>query len=135
MPGEATAHQPIRVLIVDDHLMFTDALASLLERHDEIHVIGCANTGADAIDQALIGHADVVLMDVAMPGGIDGLETTRRLRLMSPETRVIVLTGMDDDEISRRAADAGASACLTKGALERDVVDTILAVADSRLNL
>ena len=51
------------------------------------------------------------------------------------ETRVVVLTGMDDDEVARRAADAGASACLTKGAVEREVVETILAVADARVNL
>jgi DNA-binding NarL/FixJ family response regulator len=114
--------------------MFSGALSSLLERHDGIHVVGCASTGTDAVDQATAQEVDVVLMDVAMPG-MDGLETTRRLRSVAPETRVIVLTGMDEDDVVTRAADAGASACLTKGALDRDVVDTIIAVASSRLNL
>ena len=128
------ADTPIRVLIADDHLMFAEALATLLERNERIDVVGSATTGADAIDQALVRHADVVVMDIGMPG-IDGFETTRRLRTIAPSTRVIVLTGLSDTGLEQRAADAGASALLTKGAADREVVDAILAVYDERLNL
>jgi DNA-binding NarL/FixJ family response regulator len=134
MDQEPSADAPIRVLIADDHLMFSEALATLLERNDRIEVVGSATTGADAIDQVLMLHVDVVVMDVGMPG-IDGFETTRRLRTIAPTTRVIVLTGLSDSGLEQRAADAGASALLTKGAADREVVDAILAVYDERLNL
>jgi DNA-binding NarL/FixJ family response regulator len=134
MDQETSGDASIRVLIVDDHMMFAEALSTLLERNDRIEVVGCATSGPDAIDQALVKNADVVVMDVGMPG-VDGLETTRRLRTIKPETRVIVLTGLTDSDIERRAADAGASALLTKGAADREVVDTIVAVYDGRLNL
>ncbi len=134
MGQEHSAGTPIRVLIADDHLMFAQALTTLLEQNERIEVVGAATTGADAIDQALMREADVVLMDVGMPG-LDGFETTRRLRTIAPTTRVIVLTGLADDGLEQRAADAGASALLTKGAADREVVDAIVAVYDERLNL
>jgi len=134
MDQESSGDPAIRVLIVDDHALFAEALTTLLERNDRIEVVGSATTGPDAIDQALMKNADVVVMDVGMPG-VDGLETTRRLRTIKPDTRVIVLTGLTDSDLEQRAADAGASALLTKGAADREVVDTIVAVYDGRLNL
>jgi DNA-binding NarL/FixJ family response regulator len=134
MGQEPSGLTPIRVLIADDHTMFAEALTTLLERHDRIEVVGAATTGADAIDQALMHRADVVVMDVGMPG-LDGFETTRRLRTIAPTTRVIVLTGLSDSDLEQRAADAGASALLPKGAADREVIDAILAVYDERLNL
>ena len=134
MDQETSGDASIKVLIVDDHALFAEALATLLERNERIEVVGSATSGADAIDQALMKNADVVVMDVGMPG-VDGLETTRRLRTIKPETRVIVLTGLTDSDLEQRAADAGASALLTKGAADREVVDTIVAVYDGRLNL
>jgi DNA-binding NarL/FixJ family response regulator len=134
MDQEPSGDAPIRVLIVDDHVLFAEALTTLLQRNDRIDVVGSASTGPDAIDQTLILHADVVVMDVGLPG-IDGFEATRRLRTIAPNTRVIVLTGLSDSNLERRAADAGASALLTKGAADREVVDTIVAVYDGRLTL
>ena len=78
--------------------------------------------------------ADIVVMDVGMPG-VDGLETTRRLRTIAPRTRVIVLTGLTDADLERRAAEAGASALLTKGAADRDVIDAIISIYDERLDI
>jgi DNA-binding NarL/FixJ family response regulator len=134
MDQETSGNASIKVLIVDDHALFAEALSTLLERNERIQVVGSATSGPDAIDQALMKGADVVVMDVGMPG-VDGLETTRRLRTIKPDTRVIVLTGLTDDDLERRAVDAGASALLTKGAADREVVDTIVEVYDGRLKL
>ena len=134
MDQEPSGDAPIRVLIADDHRLFADALSTLLDRHDRIAVVGSAASGSDAIDRALMLHADVVVMDVGMPG-IDGLETTRRLRTIAPKMRVIVLTGLTDSDLERRAADAGASALLTKGAADREVVDAIISVYDERIEI
>jgi DNA-binding NarL/FixJ family response regulator len=134
MDQESPGGPSIRVLIVDDHVLFAEALTTLLERNERIDVVGSATTGPDAIDMALMKRADIVVMDVGMPG-VDGLETTRRLRTIKPDTRVIVLTGLTDSDLEQRAADAGASALLTKGAADREVVDTIVAVYDGRLNV
>ena len=134
MDQEPSGDSQIRVLIADDHLLFAEALSMLLERHDRIDVVGSAASGAEAIDRALMLNADVVVMDVGMPG-VDGLETTRRLRTIAPRTRVIVLTGLTDSDLERRAVEAGASALLTKGAADREVVDAIVAVYDGRVDV
>jgi DNA-binding NarL/FixJ family response regulator len=134
MDQEPSGDEQIRVLIADDHLLFAEALSTLLEQNDRIEVVGAAASGHDAIDQALMLNADVVVMDVGMPG-IDGLETTRRLRTIAPRTRVIVLTGLTDSNLEQRAAEAGASALLTKGAADRDVIDAILSVYDERIEI
>lgn len=134
MDQEPSEAEPIRVLIVDDHVLFTDALRLLLERDERIQVVGTAATGPEAIERALALQADVVVMDVSMPG-MDGLEATRRLRSLAPVTRVIVLTGTADDRIGDRAIEAGASACLTKGALDGELISSIRTIADARLRL
>ena len=74
---------PVRVVIVDDHRLFVDALALLLGHDDRLTVIGTAGDGRTAIDLAVSEQAEVAVIDVRMPE-IDGLETARRLRKRSP---------------------------------------------------
>src|SRR5580765_7397236 len=101
---------PVRVVIVDDHRLFVDALALLLGHDDRLEVIGTAGDGRSAIE-------------------IDGLECARRLRVQSPETRVILVTGLDDESLPEQAREAGAVALLVKGALHEQLKDAILAAA------
>jgi DNA-binding NarL/FixJ family response regulator len=127
MPRDFQA-TPVRVVIVDDHRLFVDALALLLGHDDRLMVIGTAGDGRTAIDLAVSEQAEVAVIDVRMPE-IDGLETARRLRKLSPETRVILVTGLDEPKLADEARDAGAVALLTKGALHEDLKEAILAAA------
>ncbi len=111
---------PVRVLIVEDHALFAEGLRMLLERSDEIEVVGIAGDGLDAIDLALLRDAQVVLMDVTLPR-VDGLETTRRLHAIKPHARVIVVTSQSADEGRQAALDAGAVDFVTKS----DVYDLL----------
>jgi DNA-binding NarL/FixJ family response regulator len=118
----------VRVVIVDDHRLFVDALALLLGHDDRLDVIGTAGDGRSAIDLAVSKQAEVAVIDVRMPE-IDGLECARRLRVQSPETRVILVSGLDEPSLPEQARDAGAVALLTKGALHDQIKDAILAAA------
>ena len=100
---------PVRVVIVDDHRLFVDALALLLGHDDRLEVIGTAGDGPTAIELAVAKQAEVAVIDVRMPE-IDGLESARRLRVRSPETRVILVTGLDDASLPDQAREAGAVA-------------------------
>jgi two-component system, NarL family, response regulator DesR len=123
--------RPVRVVIVDDHRLFVDALALLLDGDDELTVVGKAADGRAAIDLVVTQQAEVAVIDVRMPE-IDGLETTRRLRNRSPNTRVILVTGLDEPKLEQQALDAGAVALLTKGAVHEQLKEAILAAAQER---
>jgi DNA-binding NarL/FixJ family response regulator len=130
MPRDFTA-TPVRVVIVDDHRLFADALALLLGHDERLSVIGTAHDGRSAIEIAAAEQAEVAVIDVRMPE-IDGLETARRLRRRSPDTRVILVTGIDEPTLAEEARKAGAVALLTKGALHDELKEAILAAAPER---
>ena len=119
------------MLVVDDQRLFADALAMYLAHEDGIDVIGTAASGQEAIDTALEQAADVVLMDLFMPR-MDGLEATKRLRSIRPETHVIVLSGLADDVIEEQARAAGADGYLTKGRVHEQIAEAIRAVNQGR---
>lgn len=119
-PGR-TAHRrrrarslpPIRVLVVDDHGLLRDALRSLLGDVVDMEWVGEARDGAEAIDQVVRNHPDVVLMDLSMPG-VDGLTATQLIARDHADVRVLVLTSFADPDHVRRALEAGAAGILSK---------------------
>jgi DNA-binding NarL/FixJ family response regulator len=121
---------PVRVVIVDDHRLFVDALALLLGHDDRLLVIGTASDGPTAIELAVDGDAEVAVIDVRMPE-VDGIETAKRMRARSPATRVILVTGLDEPTLAEQAREAGAAALLKKGALHDQLKEAILAAATS----
>jgi DNA-binding NarL/FixJ family response regulator len=123
----ASHGEPVRVLIVDDHPVFTEALKALLEQDDALLVVGIARTAVEALDLAASSDADVVLMDHGLPG-MDGIEATRRLRARQPWTRVVLVSGRAH-EVGREAREAGAMAVLHKGNLHTEVAEIVLEVA------
>jgi DNA-binding NarL/FixJ family response regulator len=122
---------PVRVVIVDDHRLFVDALALLLGHDERLEVIGTASDGPTAIDLAVDGKAEVAVIDVRMPE-VDGIETAKRLKKRSPETRVILVTGLDEPQIAEQAQEAGAVALLKKGALHDQLKEAIITAVSSQ---
>ena len=87
---------PLRVLVVDDQLLYAEAISVLLRLHDNIEVVGIAADGREAIEQASSLRPDVVLMDIEMPR-LDGLSATRWIRRRLPATKVLVMTALRGD--------------------------------------
>ena len=119
-----TARDRTRILLVDDHHLFAEAMEVILSSDPRLEVVGRASDGARAVELALELRPDVVLMDVHMPK-LDGVEATRRI-VARRAAQVVMLSSSDDPAEVRRARAAGAAAYLVKGCALADVVDTIL---------
>jgi DNA-binding NarL/FixJ family response regulator len=119
-------NEAVRVLVVDDHALFAEALMLTLGIEDRIEIVGCASNGEEATALAEALCPDVILMDVHMPV-LDGIEATRRIRQISPRSRVVVLTAARSSEVAAHALAAGAVQCLTKDTSALKLIDVILA--------
>jgi len=125
----------IAVLLCDDHPTFAKGLGPLLtDEGSDIEVVGIATGGAEAERMVRELRPDVVLMDVRMPG-VDGIEAARRIRAVSPTTRVVMLTVSDDEVELYRAVRAGASGWVSKARDVSEVVAVIRAVSHGHLVL
>jgi DNA-binding NarL/FixJ family response regulator len=120
----------VRVLIVDDHLLFAEALQVILDAEASVDVVGLATTGADGVRQAAELAPDVVLMDISMPG-VDGHEATRRILEERPDTRILMVTGSDARQDVDAARIAGAAGYVTKDRIAVELVGAILGAAGS----
>lgn len=116
-------HQPIRVLLVDDHQLLTEALARILELEPDISVVGVAGSVADAKTMAR-ERLDVVLMDYRLPDGT-GADATRAIKARWPGARIVMLTALNDDETILESIQAGADGYLTKDRAVEDVVSAV----------
>jgi DNA-binding NarL/FixJ family response regulator len=117
--------EAVRVLVVDDHALFAEALMLTLAIEEGIEIVGCASNGAEATALAEALRPDVVLMDVHMPV-LDGIEATRRMRETSPSSRVVMLTAAHSSEVAAHALAAGAAQYLTKDTPALKLIDVIL---------
>src|SRR6266566_3678109 len=120
----------IRVLLADDQSLIRAGFRILLETADDIEVVGEAADGAQATERAREHRADVVLMDIRMPG-VDGLEATRRIAADDDlaGVRVIMLTTFESDEYVYQAIRAGASGFLVKDSEPADLIQAVRVVA------
>jgi two-component system, NarL family, nitrate/nitrite response regulator NarL len=128
MEAAANAFRPVRVLIVDDHHLFAEALEAILAMDDRIDVAGHARDGRQAVDVARSTNPDVVLMDISMPV-MDGFEATRRIRAQGDDVAVLMLTGSNARADVDRAREAGAAAYVTKDRIAAELIEAILEVA------
>ncbi|MGH2636239.1 MAG: response regulator [Actinomycetota bacterium] len=124
-----------RVLVVDDHEVFSDAVAMLLERQPDVRLVGSARDAEEAIRLISVGpedQPDVVLMDLDLPG-TDGIQATRRIRQLSPQAKVVVLTALQDPEVIADALAAGACGYVPKTRAVDELMDVVRRAAAGEL--
>jgi two-component system response regulator NreC len=119
----------INVVLVDDHAVVRSGLRLLLERQEDIDVVGEAGNAKDAVFRARALKPDVILLDVVMPGE-SGIEVLPKLLRESPETKILVLSMQDDPSYVREAFAAGASGYVLKEAADEEVVSAVREIAN-----
>jgi len=117
-------HHRTSILIVDDHEVVRNGIRSYLERIPDFHVIGEGASGEEALSMVSEMIPDIVLLDLMMPG-MDGIETTRRIRQISPRTKVVVLTSYHEDVHIFPALKAGAISYILKDMKMDKLVDVL----------
>ena len=112
--------EPVRVLLVDDNIIYLRTVNALLANKPEVEVVGCAVSGEEAVEFAEALRPDIVLMDLKMPG-IDGFEATRRIKENSASTRVAIVTACCGYEYQHAAEEAGADDFICKDRLTSEL--------------
>ena len=120
--------EPLRVLLVDDHILFRTGVKAVLAGRSDVEVVGEAGDGLEAVALARETMPDVILMDIGMPG-CDGLEATRRIKREMPYVKVFMLTVSDDDEDLFEAIKSGAQGYLTKDLKAQQLFDVLEGLA------
>ncbi|MDM5329160.1 response regulator transcription factor [Neobacillus sp. CF12] len=119
----------MRVLLVEDHPMFRDGLARMLESVEDVEVVGEAGTGEEAVQLADQLNPNIILMDLNLPK-MSGIEATKQIIQKRPDTGILVLTMYDDDSSVFAAMRAGARGYLLKEANRNEIIRAIQAVGD-----
>ncbi|PJM75299.1 response regulator transcription factor [Bifidobacterium simiarum] len=125
--------RPITVSVVDDDPMICQAMSMILNDYSggRVTVVSTSGNGRDAVEQARAEHPDVVLMDIAMPGG-DGIEATARLRRLPDPPHVLILTSLSPKDTVERAAEAGAEGFVSKTDAPEEIIDRIIGACEGR---
>ncbi len=116
---------PIRIALIDDHRIVRRGLSAYFAAQPDIIVVGEASSGEEALQLAESWQADVIVIDVLMPGGIDGIETTRRLKRLLPRTQIIILSGYADDARVIGALRAGAITYVEKDSQPEQLLEAV----------
>ncbi len=127
MCAKAGPMENIRVIIAEDHAVVREGTRQLLDRHEDIDVVGEAANGAEAVALVERLSPDVALMDISMPV-MSGIEATEKIKGVRPATAVLILTAYDDDQYVFALLGAGAAGYLLKDVPSAEVVRAVRAV-------
>jgi two-component system, NarL family, invasion response regulator UvrY len=111
----------IRILLVDDHELVRTGIAALLNTAEDMMVVGVAQSGEEAISQAVQQSADVILMDVNMPG-IGGMEACRRILRRDPNLKIIAISAQNDGPIPQQLLKIGVMGFVSKGSSAEEMI-------------
>ena len=121
----------VRILLADDFAPWRSELLSFLQSKTEWKVISEACNGLEAVQKTVELHPDVVLLDISMPG-LNGIEAARRIRRLSPDCKIIILTQDADEDLMSAALEAGALAYVLKAEIATKLIPAIQAVLRPR---
>jgi len=127
----ASDRKPVRVMIVDDHLLVRDGLELLVSTFDDLEVVAVAEDGEEAVRLCQQAQPDVILMDVVMPN-MDGPTATARIREAWPHVQVLALTSFVEEDLVQRAIGAGAIGYLLKKVSANELAEAIRAAHQGR---
>jgi DNA-binding NarL/FixJ family response regulator len=126
-----TVENKIRILMVDDHPLLREGIAAVIERQEDMVLVGEATNGQEAIENFRLYRPDITLMDLQMPE-LSGIDAIIAIRREFANARIVVLTTFQGDVQALRAFKAGASGYLLKNMLRKELVETIRAVHSGR---
>ena len=112
----------LRILIVEDHTLVSQGMEMMLSMVEDFETVGVVKSGDEAVECAKSKGADIILMDVNLGRGLNGIEATKQIKEISPETKVLMLTMFTDPATVTEAVKAGADGYISKGS-ERDAVE------------
>ena len=122
----------IRIVVVDDHRVVTRSLKAWFETFPDMTVVGIASSGEELLQHLDAWQPDVIIQDLLMPGGLDGIETTTRALAMRPGARVLALTASIDEPRMMGVLRAGAVGYIRKDAEPETLIAAVRAVASGR---
>lgn len=125
----------IRALLVDDNEEFLESVVEFLAGDPSVEIVGFTTSASEALDFVQILDLDVVLMDLAMPGGMSGLEATRAIKRLDAPPKVVALTFHDGPHYQEAARAAGADALVPKSEIGTRLLLVLAALFDADGNL
>jgi two-component system nitrate/nitrite response regulator NarL len=119
-----TTRMPIRVMLVDDHVLFRKGVEALLTAHEDFDVVGEASNGKEAVEKVGMCKPDVILMDIDMPV-CSGLDAVKMIKSEMPHVHIVMLTVSDDDQDLFKAVKNGAGGYLLKNLEPKDLYEML----------
>lgn len=121
----------IKILIVDDHEIFREGLKQVINQTDDFAVKDEACNGREALNLIWKNDYDIVILDISMPPGRNGLEVLKQMKLKKPDLRVLMLSVYPEDQYAIQAIKAGASGYLTKSSVARELVHALTRISSN----